>query len=344
MKAVVFHSLGNVSVDDVPNPLKLEDSIIVRVKAAAICATDLRIFRGERSAKENVILGHEFSGEVVDTGSNVKDFNIGDRVAVYPILADGKCEYCLKGFRNRCVSRKTLGIDLNGGFSEFFQPPPEMVKLGHIIKLPQNVSFEEAALLEPISTVINSLEKLQAGFGDNILIVGAGPMGLIHVMLSKLKGVSNILVSDYVEDRLNVAKELGANYTINPGKEDFGEKVKEFSKNFGGINKAILTVGVAGVVEQLLDIIQPQGMISLFAGGGKTFMSNLDLNKIHYKEIILTATQNATPEQFRKAIGLLSSGSLDAKRLITHKFPLENAIDALNIRSELKALKVLLIP
>ncbi len=344
MKAVVFHSLGNVSVDDIPSPSSLNDTIIIRVRAAAICATDIRIFKGERSAKENVVLGHEFSGEVVDVGSNVKDFNIGDRVAVYPILADGKCDFCLKGFRNRCVSRKTLGIDVNGGFSELFQPYPEMVKLGHIMKLPDNISFEEAALLEPVSTVINSLEKLQVGLGDNVLIVGAGPMGLIHVMLAKFRGASNILVSDYVDERLYVAKELGANYTINPGQEDFVERVKEFSKSFGGVNKVILTVGVAGIVEQLLDIIQPQGMISLFAGGGKTFTSNLDLNKIHYKELIVTATQNATPEQFKKAIQLLSSGNFNVKKLITHKFPLEDALDALNLRSELKALKVLLIP
>jgi len=344
MKAIVFHSLGKISVDEVQTPPVLEDSIIVRVKAAAICATDLRIYKGERSAKENVIMGHEFSGEVVNVGSNVKDFEVGDKVAVYPILADGKCDFCLKGFRNRCVNRKTLGIDINGGFSEFFQPLPEMIKLGHIMKLPENVSFEEAALLEPISTVINSLERLNVGLGDNILVVGAGPMGLIHVMLAKYKGASNIIVSDYVDERLKVARELGANYTINPGQEDFTLKVKELSKVFGGINKAILTVGVAGVVEQLLDIVQPQGMISLFAGGGKTFSSNIDLNKIHYKELVLTASQNATPDQFKKGIQLLSSGRFNVGKLITHKFPLEDALDAFNLRSELKALKVLLLP
>jgi len=344
MRAVVFHSLGKVSVDEVPSPSTPEDSILVKVKAAAICATDLRIFRGERSAKENVILGHEFSGEVFEVGSKCEDFNVGDKVAIYPIVADGRCQFCLKGYRNRCVNRKTLGIDVNGGFSEYFQAPPEMVKLGHVMKLPENVPFEEAALLEPISTVINSLEKLQVGFGDNMLVVGAGPMGLLHVMLAKLRGSSNIIVSDFVEERLDAAKKFGANYTINPKQEDFVERAKELSKNLGGINKAVLTVGVAGVVEQLMDIVQPQGMISLFAGGGKAFTSSLDLNKIHYKELVLTATQNATPEQFKKAIHLLSSGALNVKGLITHSFPLKEALDAFNLRSELKALKVLLIP
>jgi L-iditol 2-dehydrogenase len=343
MKAIVFHAPGKISVDDILTPGVRDDEALIKVKAAAICATDLRIFRGEKNAKENTILGHEVAGEIAKIGNNVKDIKVGDRVGFYPVIADGKCEFCLKGFRNRCVNRKTIGIDLNGGFAEYFLAPKEAINLGNIVKLPDSVSYEEASLLEPVSTVINSIERLDVGYGDNILIVGSGPMGLIHVMMSKLRGAANIIVSDLMEERLNVARELGATGTINPKKVDFAKEIGTLTDNLG-INIAVLTIGVAGVVEQLLEIVQPQGKISLFAGGGKTYLSNIDLNKIHYKELTLTASQNATPDQFKKGLKMIASKNLDIKKIVTHTFTLGNAIDAFNIRDELKALKVILKP
>ena len=343
MKAVVFHGLKQISVDEIPTPEVGEGEALIKVKAAAICATDLRIFRGEKNAKENTILGHELAGEIVQVGNNVKDIKVGDRVGFYPVIADGRCEFCLKGFRNRCVNRKTIGIDLNGGFAEYFLVPKEAVNLGNIVRLPDNVSYEEASLLEPVSTVINSIERLDIGYGDNVLIVGSGPMGLIHVMMSKLKGAANIIVSDLVEERLNVARELGATGTINPKRMDLAKETGMLTENLG-INIAILTIGIPGVVEQLLDIVQPQGKISLFAGGGKTYMSNIDLNKIHYKELTLTASQNATPDQFKKGLRMIASKNLDIKKIVTHTFTLSNAVEAFNIRDELKALKVILKP
>ena len=343
MKAVVFHSLGKISVDDVPIPEVKDGMVLIKIKASAICATDLRIFRGEKNAKPNTILGHEFAGEVAKIGKNVTDIGVGEHVGFYPIIADGNCDYCVKGFRNRCINRKTIGIDLDGGFAEYFLAPEDAVRLGNVVKLSSNVSYEEAALLEPVSTVINSIEKLDVGYGDNILVVGSGPMGLIHVLLTKLRGAAKVIVSDPVDERLKAAEELGATDTINPKKTDLAKEISRITGN-SGINKAILTIGVSGIVEQLLEIVQPQGKISLFAGGGKTYMSNIDLNKIHYKELMLTATQNATLEQYKKSLKLISSGSLDIKKIITHTFPLEGAIDAFSLRDELKALKVLLKP
>ena len=343
MEALVYHSMGKISVDEITKPEVSEGEALIKVKTAAICATDLRIFRGEKSANENTILGHELAGEIVQVGNKVEDVNVGDRVGFYPVIADGRCEYCLKGLRNRCVNRKTIGIDLNGGFAEYFLAPKEAVNLGNIVRLPDSVSYEEASLLEPVSTVVNSVERLGIGYGDNILIVGSGPMGLIHVMMLKLRGAANIIVSDLVEERLKVAIELGATGTINPKKMDLAKEIGTLTEN-SGINIAILTIGIQGVVEQLLDIVQPQGKISLFAGGGKTYTSSIDLNRIHYKELTLTASQNATPDQFKKGLKMIASKNLDIKKIITHTFPLSSAIEAFNLRDELKALKVLLKP
>ncbi|MGQ9781862.1 MAG: alcohol dehydrogenase catalytic domain-containing protein [Nitrososphaeria archaeon] len=343
MRAVVFHGQGKISVEDAPIPQVREGTILMKVQAAAICATDLRIFRGEKNAKQNVILGHEFAGEVVKIGDKVEDFSLGEHIGFYPVIADGRCDYCIRGFRNRCVNRKTVGIDLDGGFAEYFLVPEEAVRLGNCIRLPDNVSYEEAALLEPISTVINSVEKLDIGYGDTVLIVGAGPMGLIHVILTKLRGAAQVMVSDPVDERLIVAQKLGATETINPKRVDLAKAIIDCTKGTG-VNKVFLTVGIPEVVEQLLEIVQSQGKISLFAGGGKTYRSNIDLNKIHYKELMLTATQNATLEHFKKGLKMIEGGSLDVRKLITHKFSLENAMEAFSLRDELKALKVLLVP
>jgi L-iditol 2-dehydrogenase len=343
MMAVVFQGRGKISVEQVPIPQVSEGTVLMKVKAAAICATDLRIFRGEKNAKQNVVLGHEFAGVVAEIGEGVKEIGLGERLGFYPVIADGRCDYCVRGFRNRCVNRKTAGIDLDGGFAEYFLIPEDAIRLGNCTRLPDNVSYEEAALLEPISTVINSVEKLEIGYGDNVLIVGAGPMGLLHVMLSRLRGAANIIVSDPVDERLVKAKELGATETINPRTQKLSEAI-DAQVGEAGVNKAVLTVGVPDVVEQLLEIVQPQGKISLFAGGGQTYRSSVDLNRIHYKELTLTATQNATLEHFKKGLRMVAGGSLDVNKLITHRFPLENAIEAFSLRDELKALKVLLIP
>jgi L-iditol 2-dehydrogenase len=343
LKALVYHSRGKISVENIPKPEIGNGEALIKVETAAICATDLRIFRGEKSARENTVLGHEFAGRIVEVESSVEDVEIGDRVGFYPIIADGRCDFCLKGFRNRCVNRKTIGIDLDGGFAEYFLAPKEPVRMGNIVKLPDSVSYEEASLLEPVSTVVNSVERLGIGYGDNVLIVGSGPMGLIHVMMSKLRGAANVIVSDLVEERLEIARKLGATGTINPNKVELAEEIRRFTEN-SGINVAILTIGIPGVVEQLLEIVQPQGKISLFAGGGKTYTSTLDLNKIHYKELTLTASQNATPDQFKKSLKLIASKNLDIKKIITHTYPLSSAIEAFNLRGELKALKVLLKP
>jgi len=342
MKALLFKGPKKIVIEEIPTPKISNDSLLIRVKAAFICATDLKIFRGERNVKQDIILGHEFSGEVIEVGTSVKNFTVGDHVSIYPIIADGTCDYCLKGFRNRCVHRKTIGIDLNGGFAEYFLAPKEMISLGHLIKIPENVSFEEAALLEPLSTVINSIEKIGVEYGDNVLIIGAGPMGLLHVMMAKLRGAANIIVSDLINERLTIAKELGATCVINPKETDFPYSI---SKHLNyEIDKIILTVCIPEIIEHLLSIIRPQGKITFFAGSGKTCFSNIDLNKIHYKELTLTATQSATLEQFKKGLKLISSKRLDVKKIITCSFPLLDAEKAFTLRNELKALKVLLKP
>ncbi|MEM4311714.1 MAG: alcohol dehydrogenase catalytic domain-containing protein [Nitrososphaerales archaeon] len=341
MKALVFYKAGEFKLEKLEVPKPKEGEVLVKIKAGGVCATDLKILKGEKGIKSGTILGHEFSGYIAEVRGNV-NLKIGDRVSVYPIIACGNCYFCIIGKRNRCLERKTLGIDVNGGFAQYTLIPKEVVSLGHILKLPNKVSYEEGALLEPLATVVNSMDALNLSHGESILIVGAGPMGLMHLILAKVRGASKIVVSDLLEDRLKLAKELGADFVINPREKDLVKEIKDLTGI--GIDKAVVTVGSAEAVEQAINCVRSQGILNLFAGGGKEYTLNLDLNKIHYKEITLTGTQNATFDQYKRSLELVSSGRIKLKSLITHEFPLEEYYKAFDLKSELKALKVILKP
>jgi len=343
MKALIFYGPGDFRVDEVPTPRPKGDEVLVRVKAASICASDLRIFRGEKAARPGIILGHEFSGDIAEVGADVRDLNVGDRVTVYPIIACGKCRFCIIGRRNRCVERKTIGVDVNGGFAEYVLIPGQAVRLGHVVKLPDNVSYEEASLTEPLATVVNSVETLGISYGDNVLVIGAGPMGLMHVMLARLRGAGKVIVSDFVDERLEIAKRLGADVIVNPRRDDVSAVVKSVTNGLG-VDKAVVTVGSPEAVKQALLSIRVEGVINLFAGGGKDFRLDLDLNTIHYREVVLTGTQNATLDQYERALQLIASGKVPLRDIVTHRFPLVDAPKAFALREGFKALKIVLLP
>lgn len=168
-------------------------------------------------------------------------------------------------------------------------------------------------------------------------------MGLIHVMLAKLKGARNIIVSDLLDRRLKIAKKLGATHVISSKKSNFVQQVRKTTQ-YKGVNKAFLTVGATGIVEKLLEVVLLKGRVSIFADGPKGFSSNINLNLIHYNEITINGIQNAIFSQFKKGLKLVASGNLNVKRLITHKFPLQKAIEAFSLRDKLRALKVTLVP
>ncbi|GBC75148.1 D-arabitol-phosphate dehydrogenase [archaeon HR06] len=297
----------------------------------------MKIIKGEKEVKSSIILGHEFSGDVVEGGKNVNYLSEGDRVAIYPIIACGHCYFCSLGKRNRCLKRKTMGIDVNGGFAQYALIPEEAVKLGHILKLPKDLSYEEGALVEPLATVLNSLETLNLSYGDSLLIIGSGPMGLMHVILGKRLS-KMIIVSDPLEERLNLARSFGADITVKP--EDLTKEIKNVTDGLG-VDKVVVTVASSKAVEQALDCVKSQGKINLFAGG-KGLISNLDLNKVHYKELTLLGTQNATFDQYKRSLAL--APQLKLRNLITHEFLLEEYSKAFELKGDLKALKVILKP
>lgn len=343
MLANVFHGPGDLRLERLPIPEVGPGGLLIRVRAASVCASDVRVFKGEKGAKPGTILGHEMVGEVAEAGAEVSEFRQGDRVTVYPVIACGACFFCQRGHRNMCLNRRTIGYNFNGAFAEYMHIPGDVVNLGNVVGVPGGLSDEEAALTEPLACSINGVEVLGLETGETLLVLGSGPMGLILTAVARVSGAGRIIVSEVSEERLRFAGEMGADVLVNPTREDLASRVMDETGGLG-VDAAIVTVGAAGVVEEALKTVRKEGRVCLFAGFPPGSELRIDPNAIHYRMIRLTASQSATLTQFRRGLTLMSTGRVDLKPLVTHRFPLDEVNRAIEKRIALEGLKPEIFP
>jgi L-iditol 2-dehydrogenase len=336
MKACVFRGPRDLAVVDLPQPEPGPGEVLLRTAAAGLCHSDVRVFKGEKYARPGVVPGHEISGVIAATGAGVTSLQAGQRVALCPIVACGACEFCRVGKRNRCPSRVTLGYDENGGLAEYVLVPEPIVRLGHVFPLPDGLALDQASLLEPAACVLNSLELMGVGAGTTLLLAGAGPMGLLHLVLARRLGAV-VIVSEPEEGRRTWARRLGAAEAIDPSAQDLGKRVKELTEG-NGADVAIVTAGVAPAVTAVLGAVRRQGFIGLFAGFPPETVVALDPNVIHYNELVLTGSQNATIDQYRRTLELLPSLP-ELRQIVSHTFSIEDAPKAYETRLEHEGLK-----
>ncbi len=342
MRALIFDQPGQIRVDDVPSPEPGPGEVVIEVGAASVCASDLRVYRGEKYARPGVIPGHEFAGQVVKLGDGVDDLQLGDGVAVYPIIACGGCEFCRRGLRNRCTSRRTLGYDANGGLAEQVLLPASLVAQGHAVKLAEGADWGRAALTEPTACVLNSLESCRFRAGASVAILGAGPMGLLHVLLARALGAGEIIVSEPVDVRRAAAADIGATRVCGGDVDELQATVAEATGG-NGCDIVIVSVGLNGLTEAALQVAGRQSSVNLFAGFPPESSAVVDVNDLHYREVSLTGTQNATPDQFRRTAALLPT--LDAvDRIVSHRFMLSVADQSYTSRTDPSVLKTAVIP
>ncbi len=336
MKACVFRGPGDVGVVEKPAPEPQAGEILLRVAAAGLCASDVRVYRGEKYAKQGVIPGHEIAGVVAGLGEGVEGFATGQRVALCPIVACGVCDFCRVGKRNRCPNRVTLGYDEDGGLGEYLRVPAPIVRYGHVFPLPVGLPLDAASLLEPTACVLNSLELLGVGAGTTMLLIGAGPMGLLHLVLARRLGAL-VIASEPDEERRGWARKLGAIATLDPMTQDLAKAVKELTDGQGA-DVAVVTAGLAPAAATAFGAVRRQGLIGLFAGFPPNTVLDLDPNTIHYNELILTGSQNATIDQYRRALELLPSLA-DLRQIVSHSFSIDDAPKAYEARLEREGLK-----
>ncbi len=340
MLACVFHGPGNLKVEERPIPKPGEGEVLIKTGAASLCFSDIRVFRGEKSARPGVIQGHEAAGAVVSVGAGVRGIAVGERVAICPIMACGACYFCVRGLRNRCLNRKTLGYDADGGLAEYILVPRELVEMGHLLKVPKDLPDEMACQTEPFACALYSLETCGVGAGGSLAIVGAGPMGLIHLLLAKAMGCKTIIVSDPVPERLTVAYGLGATFTNNPRRNSLAEDVLTMTDGLGA-DAVIVSVGAVAAIDSGIRALRKQGTLNIFGGCPPGSMLSLDPNLVHYNELWITGTQNANPEHYQRALAMLPMLT-QAPKLVTHRFPIADAPKAFDLRSSLDGLKAII--
>ncbi len=342
MRALIFEQPGDIRVGQLASPTPAPGEAVIRVGAASVCASDLRVFRGEKYARAGVVPGHEFAGEVVALGAGVDTLQLGDAVAVYPIIACGGCDFCRRGLRNRCTARQTLGYDANGGLAEHVLLPAALVAQGHAVKLAPGADWGRAALTEPTACVLNSFESCRFRAGASVAVLGAGPMGLLHVLLARALGAAEIIVAEPVESRRQVALQVGASHVVSGDPDELHAVVHDATDGLG-CDIVIVSVGLNSLTETALRVAGRQSSVNLFAGFPPDSSAVVDVNDLHYREVSLTGTQNATPDQFRRTAALLPT--LDAvDRIVSHRFPLSSADLAYTSRDDPAVLKTAVLP
>jgi L-iditol 2-dehydrogenase len=347
MLAAVYHGVGDMRVEEVPRPTVGDEEALLRVRAASICGTDLRIYSSGHfkiPLGTSRILGHEFAGEVVEVGSMVKSLIPGMRVAIAPNIGCGVCQQCIQGRSHLCPIYDAFGITLDGAFTEYILIPKEAIQQGNIVSVPERVSFEEAALNEPFSCCYNGSRACGIEPGDSVLIVGAGPIGIMHLFLASLSGASKVVISEMIEERLAGALEFGADLAVNPEKEDLVAAIKEVTDG-RGVDVIIVAAPSPAAQEQALDLAASQGRINFFGGlpQGREFI-NFDSNRVHYRQLVVTGTTGSSNYQYRKSMEIVASGRVDLSSLISARFPLTEVTEAFSLAASKKAMKVLIIP
>lgn len=319
----MYYSLENILVEEVPLPKIGEQEILVEMKACGVCGSDLMGWYLKTRAP--LVLGHEPSGIVAEAGSEVEGFEAGDRVFVHHHVACLGCYYCRRGAYTLCEQFARTHLD-PGGFAEYFRvPAPNLQK--DTLRIPQEISFEEATLIEPVGCCIRALNKCNVQASDTAVVVGAGPSGIIMTMLLRIFGASQVMVTDFVDYRLKAAEHLGADSTINPETESLIDAVKEATDGRGA-DVVIVTAPNVNAYLTGIELCRKGGTLCVFAPTQPEDFMRLSLNKLFFSEIRLVPSYSTSHIETRIALKLIRTKRVEAEKLITHRFPLSKTAEA----------------
>lgn len=347
MRAVVYHGPQDIRVEERPTPKVGPDEVLMRVLSAGICGTDLRILHGgHRMYPTGTIRipGHEVVGNVVEVGKNVEGVVPGQRYFVAPNMGCGHCRQCISGRNNLCAAYAAFGITLDGAFAEFMRIPAAAIVQGNLIPIESSTDPAAAALIEPFACVLRGQNAVNVGVGDVVLIIGAGPIGVMHTQLARLRGARRVLVSEMMPARLEGARRAGADRVVDSGNEDVMDVVLAESQGEGA--DVIIVAAMAHQAQQdALRMAAIGGRINYFGGLPKDRPTiEFDSNAVHYKELIVTGTTACSTYDCRQAAALVDAGRIDLGTLVTNRFPLSAARQAFAQAEDRTSLKIVLEP
>ncbi|MDG6928894.1 MAG: alcohol dehydrogenase catalytic domain-containing protein [Nitrososphaerota archaeon] len=338
MKSVVIRRPGEASVEEMPVPRPGDGEIVVAMKYCGLCGTDMEKIRGEYTAAMPV-LGHEPSGVVSEVGKGVKGLDEGDRVFVHHHVPCGECHHCRNGSETMCDRYRTSNID-PGGFSEYFRVPGWNVNRGGVLKLPDSVGDEEASLIEPVACCMRAIGRCGAREGDVALVVGAGPLGLMHAKLLSLGGV-RVLVSDINDRRLGAARSFGAEETVDAAAAPGAARRMSEGR---GADIAITASGSPAAILQAIRSVRKGGRVCLFGVPVKGSRLDYDMSDAFSSELSIFTNYGATERETVRALSMMADGRLRLGPMISHRFPLTEFGRAVEASASGEAMKVLLHP
>jgi 2-desacetyl-2-hydroxyethyl bacteriochlorophyllide A dehydrogenase len=326
-----------------PEPeLKNDTDVILRVRAVGICGTDVHIFKGHDIGNLPhlpipFVLGHEFAGEISKLGKGVKNYKLGDRVCAEIALSCGECYYCKNNEPLYCVSVREIGVDLDGAYTEYVAVPARNLHL-----IPDSMTFEEGALVEPLSSAMHPFERLSLGIGDTIAIVGAGPIGLLAVGVAKSLGFGKIIVAGRHRNRLELAQYMGADHVVDIDDEDPIKKVRNLTRGEMGADVVLEAAGNPIALGQSLEMCRKDGQVCF--AGATVEPATINSLLIVGKALRVFGSFDYTWLTFERSIEMIASKKIDPKKIVTHRFPLEDVNKAFDVLLKREAAKVIMAP
>ncbi len=342
MKAVVLLAPNEYVYQDVEKPQCPEEGILLNVKYCGLCGSDLRTLRsGHKNIQFPAVLGHEISGIVAEIGPSYNgDFKPGEALCVGPNVYCGTCEFCVRGELEFCENLRELAQHWPGGFAEYIAIPREALDNGVIRRIPDGVRMEHVAVGEPPSSCINAQEKLNVHDGDSLLIIGAGPIGAIHVSVARARGAATIYVADIAASRLEMVKDFGVDAVIDSSKTDLIEEIMKLTGG-KGVDVVITANPVAVTQVQAIEVARKAGRIAFFGGLPHADCNvTLDTNKIHYRGLHVIGTTGFAPRHYDESIRYIAKGLIPAEKLVTHVLPLKDFAEGVELARAGQAMKV----
>lgn len=333
MQAAVYHGKGDVRLETVPVPEIAPGEVLIRVHTCGICGTDLKkISTGSHSAPR--IFGHETAGQIAAVGEGVRDFRIGDRVMVFHHIPCGQCFYCKHRVFAQCPVYKKVGVTAGfepsgGGFAEYVRVMDWIVRRG-LVKIPGHVSYEQASFIEPVNTCLKAIGSLALEKDETVLVIGQGPIGIMLALLARRAGAT-VVTSDLFSQRLKMSESYGLRHNVNAASRDPVELVRELTDGRGADAVMLATAGNS-LIRPAIDAARPGGRVMLFAQTQRGEVA-IDPAAVCVDEKMLLGSYSASVDLQDENVDLVFGGGIDLSRLITHRFPLSQAVEALHLAS-----------
>ncbi|HEV3014656.1 MAG TPA: zinc-dependent dehydrogenase [Actinomycetota bacterium] len=342
MRVARFYAPEDVRIEDALEPSAGPGELVIRVRNCSTCGTDAKIWRsGHPDLRPPRVLGHEVAGEVVEVGEDAAGWTVGDRVQVIAAVPDGSCHECRRGWMSVCPNQERIGYHHDGGFAELMRVPAKVLAVDGVNRVPEGLSFAEASVVEPLSCVLNGQELASVGDGDTVVVVGAGPIGCLHVRLARVRGAARVFLVELSRPRLEMAAGLvRPDEAIAAGATDTVAAVRQLT---GGRGADVIVVAAASgsAQEDGLRMAARRGRVSFFGGLPKDKPAiTVDANIVHYREVGIVGANGSSPADNRRALELIASSAVPVADLITHRLPLERTVEGIHTVARGEAIKV----